>query len=65
MPRPSAYLTVGGVAELFGVSAKTVVRWANEDKLPHVVTLGGHRRFRRDEIDQVLGASGYAVEGHA
>lgn len=45
------YLTVSGVADLFHVSAKTVVRWANEGKLPYVATLGGHRRFPRTHIE--------------
>lgn len=27
------------------VSPKTISRWAKEDKLPFVKTLGGHRRF--------------------
>jgi excisionase family DNA binding protein len=27
------------------VSPKTVSRWAKEGKIPHVMTLGGHRRF--------------------
>ncbi|MBW3594384.1 MAG: helix-turn-helix domain-containing protein [Actinobacteria bacterium] len=30
---------------MLGVSTKTVSRWAKEGKIPHVVTLGGHRRF--------------------
>lgn len=42
------------VAELFHVSTKTVVRWASEGKLPHVLTLGGHRRFPRADIERVV-----------
>lgn len=37
--------SAGDVARLFHVSPKTVARWSNEGKLPHSVTLGGHRRF--------------------
>ncbi|MGH2819000.1 MAG: helix-turn-helix domain-containing protein [Actinomycetota bacterium] len=40
-----AYITTGEVARILRVSPKTVARWAKEGKLPHLVTLGGHRRF--------------------
>ena len=49
-----AYVRVAEVAELFHVSTKTVVRWATEGKLPHVLTLGGHRRFPREDIEKVV-----------
>jgi excisionase family DNA binding protein len=39
------YLRSSEVASLLHVSPKTVSRWAKEGKLPHLVTLGGHRRF--------------------
>jgi excisionase family DNA binding protein len=39
------YMTTGEVARILRVSPKTVARWAKEGKLPHLVTLGGHRRF--------------------
>jgi excisionase family DNA binding protein len=42
------------VAELFHVNVKTITRWASEGKLPHIRTLGGHRRYRRDEIEQII-----------
>ena len=45
------YLTVSEVADLFHVSSKTVVRWANDGKLPYMATLGGHRRFPRAPIE--------------
>lgn len=48
--RERDYLRVAEVAELFHVSSKTVVRWASEGKLPYIVTLGGHRRFPREEM---------------
>jgi excisionase family DNA binding protein len=44
------YLTRGEVARLFEVSPATVARWAREGRLPHVSTLGGHRRYRVQEV---------------
>ena len=36
-PKPKRdYLTVSEVADLFHVSSKTVVRWANDGKLPYL-----------------------------
>lgn len=48
------YLTVSEVADLFHVSAKTVVRWANDGRLPYMATLGGHRRFPRGPIEAMV-----------
>ena len=47
-------LTPAEAAALFGVAAKTVARWADTGKLTSVRTPGGHRRFRWDEIRQML-----------
>lgn len=47
-------MTPGEVAELFGVDPKTVTRWAAAGKLSALRTLGGHRRYRRDEVRQML-----------
>ena len=51
-PQPE-YLTPGQVARMLHVSPKTVNRWANEGRIPCLVTLGGHRRFNREEIERV------------
>ncbi len=44
------YLTAGQAALLLHVSAKSVARWANDGRIRCIVTLGGHRRFRREDI---------------
>ncbi|MDQ3985745.1 MAG: helix-turn-helix domain-containing protein [Actinomycetota bacterium] len=48
-----SYMTTGEVAETLGISPKTVARWADDDRLPHLTTLGGHRRFPRAEIERL------------
>lgn len=57
---PGALLTPAEVAALFRVDPKTVTRWANAGKLTAVRTLGGHRRYRRSEVEELLQASGLA-----
>ena len=51
----NALLTPREVATLFRVDPKTVGRWAQAGKLYAVRTLGGHRRFREDEVRELLG----------
>jgi excisionase family DNA binding protein len=46
-----SYLRAAEAAALLHVSPKTISRWAREGKLGHVVTLGGHRRFSREDIE--------------
>ncbi len=47
------YLPPGEVARVLHVSPKTISRWASQGLLPCVVTLGGHRRFRREDIERI------------
>jgi excisionase family DNA binding protein len=39
------YVRTAEAARILGRSPKTISRWARAGKLPHIVTLGGHRRF--------------------
>lgn len=50
-----AYLRAAEAAALLHVSPKTISRWARDGKLGHVVTLGGHRRYLRDDIEGLAG----------
>lgn len=58
--RPSIFsdtprlLTPGEVAELLRVEPKTVNRWAIEGRIPAVILPGGHRRFREDQVRELL-----------
>ncbi len=47
-------LTPGEVARLFGVDPKTVSRWSDAGKLDALRTLGGHRRYRVEEVEALL-----------
>ena len=47
-------LTPAEVAAMFRVNPKTVTRWARAGRISAVRTLGGHRRFRADEIRKLL-----------
>ena len=56
-------MTPAEVAALFRVDPKTVTRWADAGKLTAVRTLGGHRRYRQDEVQNLLVASSLAPTG--
>lgn len=45
------WLCLSEAAELLGVHTSTVRTWANQGLLPAHRTEGGHRRFRRDDIE--------------
>ena len=50
-------LTPAEVAVMFRVDPKTVTRWAKAGKLTSIRTLGGHRRYRKTEVDALLNGS--------
>lgn len=47
-------MTPAEVAALFRVDPKTVARWSDSGKIPSIRTLGGHRRFRREDVIAAL-----------
>ncbi|MBM3143986.1 MAG: helix-turn-helix domain-containing protein [Chloroflexi bacterium] len=47
----SEWLSLGEVARELGVHPSTVRNWANLGSIPVHRTPGGHRRFRRDEVE--------------
>jgi excisionase family DNA binding protein len=56
--RPERLMTPGEVASLFRVHVSTVARWATEGRLRAIVTPGGHRRYRREDVEELYGRSG-------
>lgn len=59
---PEELLTPSEVAKLFRVDPKTVTRWAKAGKLSSIRTLGGHRRYRAEEVHRLLEAQQTATE---
>ncbi|MFO7622868.1 MAG: helix-turn-helix domain-containing protein [Anaerolineales bacterium] len=48
---PDEWLSLGEVAAILGVHPSTVRSWADNGRLPVHRTQGGHRRFRRSEVE--------------
>ena len=63
MSESQVLMTPAEVAALFRVDPKTVTRWADAGKLTAVRTLGGHRRYRQDEVQNLLIASSLVSAG--
>ncbi len=61
-PETEALLTPSEVATLFRVDPKTVTRWAKAGKLTSIRTLGGHRRYRENEVRSLLEGNTAPVE---
>ncbi|HWD42931.1 MAG TPA: BldC family transcriptional regulator [Actinomycetota bacterium] len=53
-PTPPRLLRLSEVAAIWNVDPKTVTRWAEAGRLSCTRTLGGHRRFRDDEVRALL-----------
>ncbi len=53
---PGEWLNLSEVAEILGVHPSTVRNWSDQGTLPVHRTQGGHRRFRRGEVDLWLQA---------
>ena len=51
------WLTLGQAARYLGVAQSTIRKWSDGGRLPAFYTPGGHRRFRRGDLDAFLGSS--------
>jgi excisionase family DNA binding protein len=60
---PSDWLTLGQAAKYLGVAQSTIRKWSDGGRLPAFYTPGGHRRFRRGDLDRFLGSSRAAPSG--
>jgi excisionase family DNA binding protein len=51
------WLTLGQAAKYLGVAQSTIRKWSDGGRLPAFYTPGGHRRFRRGDLDAFLSGS--------
>jgi excisionase family DNA binding protein len=51
-------LTLGQAAKYLGVAQSTIRKWSDQGRVPAFYTPGGHRRYRRSDLDNFLNRSG-------
>ena len=52
------WLTLGQAAKYLGVAQSTIRKWSDQGRLPAFYTPGGHRRYRRRDLDAFVSGSG-------
>jgi excisionase family DNA binding protein len=55
------WLTLGQAAKYLGVAQSTIRKWSDLGRVPAFYTPGGHRRYRRGDLDTFLERSGPAA----
>jgi excisionase family DNA binding protein len=55
MSRRKQFLSTADIARLMSIDVSTVKRWADSGKLQCYKTVGGHRRFRSDQVQALIG----------
>ena len=63
--REPDWLTLGQAAKYLGVAQSTIRKWSDQGRVPAFYTPGGHRRYRRGDLDTFLERSGPAREAAA
>jgi excisionase family DNA binding protein len=51
------WLTLGQAARFLGVAQSTIRKWSDQGRLPAFYTPGGHRRYRRRDLDAFVAGS--------
>ena len=54
----SEWLTLGQAARFLGVAQSTIRKWSDNGRVPAFYTPGGHRRYRRTDLETFLDRSG-------
>jgi excisionase family DNA binding protein len=57
-PSDPDWLTLGQAARYLGVAQSTMRKWSDQGRVPAFYTPGGHRRYRRLDLDNFLNRSG-------
>jgi excisionase family DNA binding protein len=52
------WMTLGQAAKYLGVAQSTIRKWSDQGRLPAFYTPGGHRRYRRNDLETFLERSG-------
>ena len=52
------WLTLGQAAKYLGVAQSTIRKWSDQGRVPAFYTPGGHRRYRRGDLEMFLERSG-------
>src|SRR5579885_628559 len=52
------WLTLGQAARFLGVAQSTIRKWSDQGRVPAFYTPGGHRRYRRGDLERFLERSG-------
>ena len=52
------WLTLGQAAKFLGVAQSTIRKWSDQGRVPAFYTPGGHRRYRRGDLETFLDRSG-------
>jgi excisionase family DNA binding protein len=63
-PAQDEWLTLGQAAKYLGVAQSTMRKWSDSGRVSAFYTPGGHRRYRRSELDTFLDRSGRTSAGH-
>jgi len=56
--REPEWLTLGQAARFLGVAQSTIRKWSDQGRVPAFYTPGGHRRYRRGDLEAFLARSG-------
>src|SRR3569623_2640222 len=56
----SEWLTLGQAARFIGGAQSTIRKWPDQGRVPAFYTPGGHRRYRRSDLESFLDRSGPA-----
>jgi excisionase family DNA binding protein len=56
--RDPEWMTLGQAARFLGVAQSTMRKWSDQGRVPAFYTPGGHRRYRRGDLEGFLARSG-------